>query len=136
MARWNRIRGPALIFSPPATPATIPGMVITDFFGEGPLFVAWKATHLNQALINLDPDIYVAIDGVRMEATVDSGTTSANTTHTRSMGCLLLPIPGTHTITLDIFANGDPGEAILADTCVLSVIELPLWDTPATILGG
>ncbi len=134
MARYSRRTGPPVDFAPPGVNTPIPGCSVTRFFDDGELLIAWTVSNLNTSGVTRDMDVNILLDGVN-PTTASQNNTCVPTGRHDFGGAMIVPVTeGQHTIDLAATADTHPLFVIPAGNAVLSLIQLPLWDSDADIL--
>ncbi len=134
MARYSRRTGPTIDLALTGGYADIPGLPFTRYFDQGELLILFAARYRNTTGAAATLDIRIQVDNLnpdhgRSVITVPTGQTIQPTNF------LLHPITeGPHRISVIALANATAGNTIIANTCSLTVIQLPLWDADTDIL--
>lgn len=134
MARYSQVIGPAADFIIPISPLTIPGMTINRFWDDGELLIAYTIQRLNASAVLQTAILTILIDNSPLTPHNPFWDVPAGGAGNIA-GTGIFPITSAyHRVSIFIQGSGDPADIIFAQGTTLTVIQLPLWDSPSGII--
>lgn len=134
MARYSRRTGPTVAFELTGAIAQIPGFQITRTWDEGELLILWAANVINATAGVVNANIFPVSEGLTVPVAPAVSAIPAGQRVHMSGHALLRVTGGTFGIGLFALGSAAAGDTIEADSAILTVIQLPVWDSDADIL--
>lgn len=136
MPRYSRVRGPTVNFELPAVRADVPGMAIERYWDDGELLILYGANCSNQSSPAAEVTFQMALqlDGVDVPGAGLTDTVPSTDQRNPSKALLHPIAAGVHQLSIQAAGVAQGGDRILAGSCYLIVIQLPLWDDAGNLV--